>query len=79
MSAAQSNHGSRSASGQRALDARLAELVAGLTDCSPEEAVAAVEAVQTVEPADSDAALEVVARADDRHPPHRPARRGRSS
>ena len=42
---------------------RLAELVAHLTDCSPEQAIAAVESVQTVEPANADAALEVVARA----------------
>jgi hypothetical protein len=41
----------------------LAELVAHLTDCSPEQALAAVEAVTTDEPADPDAALEVVARA----------------
>jgi hypothetical protein len=42
---------------------RLAELVVHLTDCSPEQAIAAVEAVQTDEPADADASLEVVARA----------------
>jgi hypothetical protein len=42
---------------------RLAELVSHLTDCPLEQAVAAVEAVKTAEPADADAALEVVARA----------------
>ena len=64
MSAAQSNqpqHGERPTS-QASTD-RLAELVAGLTDCSQEQAVAAIEGVQTGEPADADAALEVVARA----------------
>ena len=48
---------------RRPSTSRLAELVANLTDCSPEQALAAVEAVKTDEPADSDAALEVVARA----------------
>jgi hypothetical protein len=64
MSAAQSNqpdHGQRPAS--RTSTHRLAELVANLADCSLEQAVAAVEAVQNDEPVDSDAALEVVARA----------------
>jgi hypothetical protein len=51
------------ASARRPSTSRLAELVAHLTDCSPEQAVAAVEAVKTGEPADPDAALEVVARA----------------
>ncbi len=41
---------------------RLAELVVHLIDCSPEQAIAALEAVQTCD-ADADAALEVVARA----------------
>jgi hypothetical protein len=42
---------------------RLAELVVHLTDCSPQQAVAAVEAVQTVDPSDADESLELVARA----------------
>ncbi len=50
-------------SGHGPSTSRLAELVASLSGCSPEQAVAAVEAVKTGEPADPDAALEVVARA----------------
>jgi hypothetical protein len=42
---------------------RLAELVVHLTDCAPDQAIAAVEAVQHAEPGDADEALEVVARA----------------
>jgi hypothetical protein len=49
--------------GRLASTDRLAELVVHLTDCSPEQAIAAVEAVQTHDPADADEALEVVARA----------------
>jgi hypothetical protein len=64
MSADQSNQpGTSQQAASRPSTARLAELVAHLTDCPPEHAVAAVESVQTVEPADADAALEVVARA----------------
>ena len=50
-------------SARRPSSSRLAELVAHLTDCSPEQAHAAVEAVKAGEPGDSDEALEVVARA----------------
>jgi hypothetical protein len=61
MSAAQSNQSEPQQ--HPASTERLAELVAHLTDCSPEQALAAVEAVQTDEPADADEALEVVAKA----------------
>ena len=64
MSAAQSNQPeSRKAPVHRPSTTRLAELVQHLTDCSPELAQAAVEAVKSSEPEDSTAALELVARA----------------
>ena len=63
MSGAQSNQPDPSQHRPRPSTERLAELVAELTDCSPEQALAAVGAVKTDEPADSDAALELVARA----------------
>ena len=64
MSAAQSNQPeSRKAPVHRPSTTRLAELVQHLTDCSPELARAAVEAVKSSEPEDSAAALELVARA----------------
>lgn len=64
MSAAQSNKPNpRKAPVHRPSTTRIAELVQHLTDCSPELARAAVEAVKSSEPEDSAAALELVARA----------------
>jgi chemotaxis regulatin CheY-phosphate phosphatase CheZ len=63
MGEAQSSDPLREASAKHADMNRLAEMVVHLTECTPERAIAAVEAARPVDPVAPEDALEIVARA----------------
>jgi hypothetical protein len=63
MGEAQSSDPLREQDARYASTNRLAEMVVHLTDCTPEQAIEAVEAARSVDSAESDDPLEIVARA----------------